>query len=75
LTGELTKPPGFNTKWVPLKRIDWYWDWQTKKTNDVWSLETGYDSKILNTDGIGIDDFVHPEWDVFYKPLDWAPNP
>ena len=66
------KPPGINTEWVPLKRIDWLWDWKTTKTDGIWSLDSGAKAEVLN-DGVGVDDYIHPEWDGNYKPFSWNP--
>lgn len=65
------KPPGIDTKWVPLKVIPWEWSFNATKAGGVWTLNSG-DSSVPAT---GVVTSQHPRWDANYFPSVWVPKP
>jgi hypothetical protein len=65
------KPPGTNTKWVPLKVLDWYWKYDATKTNGVWSLDPSKDAGATSP---GTSTHFHPEWDANVDPHSLTPQ-
>jgi hypothetical protein len=68
------KPPGVNATWVPLKVVEWNWNWDATKGSNAWSLDAGADAHVLNN-GVGVATSVHPEWDGNIEPFSWIPVP
>lgn len=62
------KPPGQNSKWVPLRVLDWKWNWEADKTISGWILKPGANA---SSDSSGRTTFYHPEWTIFYGDGDY----
>jgi hypothetical protein len=66
------EPPGTNSKWVPLKVLEWNWQWAATKNINTWSLDSGASANVING-GVGVATFSHPEWDANIEPFTWTP--
>lgn len=71
---QMFKPPGGNSKWVPLKSISWQGSFMASKTNGQWQI----DSQSTYASSTSSDTFIHPEWTANFKtpidPFHWVPQ-
>lgn len=66
------KPPGSNTKWVPLKEMGWQWKFEAVITNFIWTLVPGSTGATVNSPGTPTH--THPEWKANWSPFQWVPQ-
>ncbi len=55
-------PPGTNTKWVPIRRLNWNWQWKANRVSDDSTVDWSLSEKNASADSNGSLWHTHPEW-------------
>ncbi|WP_172683375.1 Ig-like domain-containing protein [Verrucomicrobium spinosum] len=58
------KPPGENSKWVPLRKVDWSWNWKVTDKIDGGGWKFDYKNEASSE---STPTHTHPEWTKNWK--------
>ncbi len=72
----LFMPPGRNSNWIPLRRLDWSWKGEAEKKEGRWGLVSGSPpNPNPNHRVTSIEDTDHPKWKKNYGAIEPEPVP
>jgi len=64
------RPPGANTRWVPLRVLNWEYEGEATRNGTTWSIVPGSLKGAIEPSGL--ETFVHPVWDKNWRRHKWV---